>query len=139
MFPKSKKSQQQDTSDDQSSTALANRGLSLKELEQEMRESRLADRASTFRPTGETAEEKRARKKAVKGERKVISAGNSGFLLLNLSRSYVTFSLATPFFYLQVEKPGGVKEIFLIYIKIKEKKASMSFFFFFFERKKIFI
>ncbi|KAK3706680.1 hypothetical protein RRG08_009315 [Elysia crispata] len=67
---KSKKSQQQDTSDDQSSTVLANRGLSLKELEQEMRESRLADRASTFRPTGETAEEKRARKKAVKGERK---------------------------------------------------------------------
>ena len=91
MFPKSKKSQQQDTSDNQSSTELANRGLSLKELEQEMRESRLADRASTFRPTGETAEEKRARKKAVKEERKVISAGNSGFLLLNLSRSYVQF------------------------------------------------
>ncbi|GFR99147.1 protein LTV1 homolog [Elysia marginata] len=67
---KPKKSQNQEVSDDQSSIAPANRGLTLKELEQEMRESRLADRASTYRPSGETAEEKRARKKAVKDERK---------------------------------------------------------------------
>ena len=70
---KPKKSQSQETSDDHSSIAPANRGLSLRELEQEMRESRLADRASTYRPTGETAEEKKARKKAVKDERKVLS------------------------------------------------------------------
>ncbi|RUS89571.1 hypothetical protein EGW08_002689 [Elysia chlorotica] len=68
---KSKKSQQQAPNDDnQSSSALANRGLSLKELEEEMRESRLADRASTFRPSGETVDEKKARKKAIKEERK---------------------------------------------------------------------
>lgn len=45
-------------------------GLSLKQLEQEMRESRRADKASTFRPEDETAEEKKARKKAVKDERR---------------------------------------------------------------------
>lgn len=67
---KPKKTQQQESSDDQSSAGLANRGLSLKEIEQEMRESRIADRASTFRPCGETADEKKARKKAVKDERK---------------------------------------------------------------------
>ncbi|GFN73660.1 ltv1-like protein [Plakobranchus ocellatus] len=67
---KSKKSQNSEASDDQSSMDPANRGLSLRELEQEMRESRRADRADTFRPQGESMDEKRARKKAVKEERK---------------------------------------------------------------------
>lgn len=52
------------------SESNVNQGLTLRELEKEMRDSRRADKASTFRPENETAEEKRARKKAVKDERK---------------------------------------------------------------------
>ncbi|CAL1543542.1 unnamed protein product [Lymnaea stagnalis] len=45
-------------------------GLSLKQLEAEIRESKNADKASTFRARDETVEEKKARKKAIKEERK---------------------------------------------------------------------
>ncbi|XP_005107858.1 protein LTV1 homolog [Aplysia californica] len=65
---KTKKKQLQQS--DGESTTSAAPGLSLRQLEEEMRESRRADKASTFRPEDETAEEKRARKKAVKDERK---------------------------------------------------------------------
>ncbi|ESP00566.1 hypothetical protein LOTGIDRAFT_157842 [Lottia gigantea] len=49
-------------------------GLTRKQIEKEMRESRKADTASTYRPKGETTEEKKARKQAVKDERKVRRA-----------------------------------------------------------------
>ncbi|XP_046553943.1 protein LTV1 homolog [Haliotis rubra] len=49
---------------------LEQRGLTQKQIEQEMRDSQRADRASTFRPRGETPEEKKARKLAIKDERK---------------------------------------------------------------------
>lgn len=46
-------------------------GLTRKQIEQEMRESRRADKASTYRPKNETAEERKQRKQATKQERKV--------------------------------------------------------------------
>ncbi|XP_041356797.1 protein LTV1 homolog isoform X2 [Gigantopelta aegis] len=49
---------------------ISQRGLTKKQIEKEMRESRKADRTSTFRPQDETLEEKRARKLAIKEERK---------------------------------------------------------------------
>lgn len=45
-------------------------GLTRKQIEQEMRESRRADKASTYRPKNETAEERKQRKQATKQERK---------------------------------------------------------------------
>ncbi|KAK3089237.1 hypothetical protein FSP39_002023 [Pinctada imbricata] len=45
-------------------------GITQKQLEEEMRASRKADMASTYRPKDETAEEKKLRKKAIKEERK---------------------------------------------------------------------
>ncbi|XP_059156394.1 protein LTV1 homolog [Physella acuta] len=45
-------------------------GLTLKQLDAEIRENRKADKASTFRPQDETIEEKKARKKAIKDERR---------------------------------------------------------------------
>ncbi|XP_078317065.1 protein LTV1 homolog [Crassostrea virginica] len=45
-------------------------GLTRKQLEQEMRESRRADKASTYRPKNETADERKQRKQATKQERK---------------------------------------------------------------------
>jgi hypothetical protein len=50
---------------------LPESGLTRKQLEQEMRASRRADKASTYRPRDETADEKRDRKEAVRDERKV--------------------------------------------------------------------
>jgi len=47
------------------------RGLTLKELEQQMKTERLADAPSTYRPSGETAEERRERKKAAKQHQRV--------------------------------------------------------------------
>ncbi|KAL5021125.1 hypothetical protein ScPMuIL_000280 [Solemya velum] len=44
-------------------------GLTRKELEEEMRKSLKADRVSTYRPQGETTEERACRKKAIKLER----------------------------------------------------------------------
>ena len=46
-------------------------GLTRKQIEQEMRESRRADKASTYRPKNETADERKQRKQATKQERKV--------------------------------------------------------------------
>ncbi|KAK6180101.1 hypothetical protein SNE40_012311 [Patella caerulea] len=45
-------------------------GLTRRQIEKEMRESRRADTASTYRPKGETLEEKKIRKQAIKEERK---------------------------------------------------------------------
>lgn len=53
-------------------------GLTRKQIEQEMRESRRADKASTYRPKNETADERKQRKQATKQERKVCP----GMLLL---------------------------------------------------------
>lgn len=61
----SKKSKKSSTSDSEHPP-----GISLKELEEEIRESRRADKASTFRPRDENKEEKKARKLAIKDERK---------------------------------------------------------------------
>ncbi|KAL4236880.1 Protein ltv1 [Mactra antiquata] len=49
---------------------IANRGLTLKEINQEMNYKNRTDKASTYRPKDETKEERIERKKAVKEERK---------------------------------------------------------------------
>ena len=46
-------------------------GLTLKELEQQMKTERLADAPSTYRPSSETAEERKERKKAAKQHQRV--------------------------------------------------------------------
>ena len=50
---------------------LPQRGLTLKQLEREERQQRQLNTAPTLRPKGETNEEKRARKQAVKEQRRV--------------------------------------------------------------------
>ena len=50
---------------------LPEKGLSLKQIEREMNAKNRADRACTYRPGDETTEERKARKQAVKEERKV--------------------------------------------------------------------
>lgn len=54
------------------------RGLTLKQLEKEQREDRLTSTAPTVRPKGETPEEKKARKQAVKEQRRVSVASGGG-------------------------------------------------------------
>lgn len=51
--------------------SIAGRGLSEQELELEMNQRNLTDKASTYRPKDETLDEKRERKKAIKEERRV--------------------------------------------------------------------
>lgn len=46
-------------------------GLTRKQLEKEIHQNQKADCAVTYRPKDETSEEKKARKQAVKQERKV--------------------------------------------------------------------
>ena len=50
---------------------LPQRGLTLKQLEKEERAQRQFNTAPTVRPKGETAEDKRARKQAVREQRRV--------------------------------------------------------------------
>lgn len=66
--PKEKTKKKREQSECESTAP--SQGLTLQQLEQDLRESRRADRASTFRPEDETLEEKRTRKKAIKDERK---------------------------------------------------------------------
>ncbi|XP_055884466.1 protein LTV1 homolog [Biomphalaria glabrata] len=53
-----------------SDSERSQQGLSLKQLEKEIHQSRNTDKASTFRPKDETKEERKARKKVLKEERK---------------------------------------------------------------------
>ncbi|KAK7100476.1 protein LTV1 homolog [Littorina saxatilis] len=46
------------------------RGLTLKEIEQQIRTEKLADAPTTYRPSGETTEEKKERKNAIKQHRR---------------------------------------------------------------------
>ena len=55
---------------------LPERGLTLRQLE-EQDSHRAGDQAPTYRPRDETPEERRARKEAVKQERRVSSTGPS--------------------------------------------------------------
>lgn len=49
--------------------------MTLKELENDLKNSnRLVDKACTYRPKGETTEERKQRKKAIKAERMVSIA-----------------------------------------------------------------
>lgn len=50
--------------------SLKKPGLSRKQIEQAERDARVADRASTYRPKDESAQEKKERKQAIKEERK---------------------------------------------------------------------
>ncbi|CAH1775437.1 unnamed protein product [Owenia fusiformis] len=50
--------------------AIPTRGLTKRQIEEEMKQGDMFDKASTYRPKGETPEERKARKEAIKAERK---------------------------------------------------------------------
>ena len=61
--------------------APGSNGLTRQQVYDDMAQRNVTDKASTYRPKGETTEERAERKKAVKAERKVCISSKMGWLM----------------------------------------------------------